>query len=87
MPHTVTFQYGGTGEGLTIGFLYTMMNDPMEEAREAFGPFYASCAVAREGLHLDSSEARFLVPEPVRKMLADGGGHFAFHAVMHFNFS
>lgn len=87
MAHTVEFDYYATGEGRTIGVLCTMDRDPMEAAKRVFGAYLASGAKVSEGFVFDGEVAKVLVPDPVRKMLEGGGGHFDFHAVMHFNFS
>ena len=84
---TVVVDYMATGEGRTVGVLYTMRPDPMARAREVFGEWPARGAEVLDGLPADNEIVAWTVPEPVRRMIEGGGGMFEFHALFHANFS
>lgn len=100
--YTAICDYGATGEGSTYMMMIHPgygMADPTENVRQAFaqrfGGYMASGVDVHEGVYLDFSWAKLVLPDSVRDMLkrwetmpdSEKPGNFVWTAELHMNFS
>ncbi len=87
--YTAHSDYSATGEGRTLMILYSNLpteNQVLDRFKSIFSDYMAIGATIVKGIDFDNRCAKFLLSDPIKRMLQDNV-YMEYFASIHYNYS